>query len=262
MNIEIVDPARAEKFCNLFQHVKLFTEHINITFHEDRMYLQTMDSSRISIFEIYLPNEWFNTYDFTHNESIHLGLNANILFKVLNTRDKQQNLQMVFDPDQSDKLIINFVSENKKIFDKHFEIPLMDLDVDLLNIPEFESDADIMLPSSNFAEIINQLQIFGDTIEFKCTEELIQLCSISPESGKMMADIDIDELTSYSITEDNTMSVSFSLSRLHNICMYNKMSKEVEILLTDSYPMKITYQLDDADDAKMVFYLAPKISDN
>lgn len=261
MNIEIVDPSRAEKFCNLFQHVKLFTNHVNITFYEDRMYLQTMDSSRVSIFEIYLPNEWFNTYDYTHDEPINLGLNADILFKVLNTRDKQQNLQLVFDPEQSDKLLIHFVSDNKKIFDKHFEIPLMEIDVELMNIPEFESDADIMIPSSNFAEIINQLQIFGDTIEFKCTEEQIQLCSISSESGKMMADIDIDELTSYSITEDNTMNISFSLSRLHNICMYNKISKEVEILLTENYPMKITYQLDE-DDAKMVFYLAPKIGDD
>tara|TARA_B110000967_G_C18889209_1_gene566145 strand:+ start:2758 stop:3543 length:786 start_codon:yes stop_codon:yes gene_type:complete len=261
MNIEIIDPSRAEKFCNLFQHVKLFTNNVNITFYEDRMYLQTMDSSRVSIFEIYLPNEWFNTYDYTHSEPIILGVNADILFKVLNTRDKQQSLQLVFDPDQSDKLIIHFVSDNKTIFDKHFEIPLMEIDIDTLEIPVFESDADIMIPSSKFAEIINQLQIFGDTIEFKCTEELIQLCSISSESGKMMADIDIDELTSYSITEDNTMNISFSLSRLHNICMYNKISKEVEILLTDNYPMKITYQLDE-DDAKMVFYLAPKMSDD
>ena len=261
MNIEITDLARAEKFCNLFQHVKLFTDHINIIFHEDRMYLQTMDSSRVSIVEIYLPSDWFNTYDYTSEEPITLGLNATMLFKVLNTRDKYQTIQLLFDNDHSDILNIHFVSDNKKIFDKHFEIPLMEIEVELMNIPEFDSDADIMLPSSNFAEIINQLQIFGDTIEFKCTEEHIQLCSISTESGKMMADIDIDELTSYSITEDNNMNISFQLSRLHNICMYNKISKEVEILLTDNYPMKITYQLD-TEDAKMIFYLAPKINED
>jgi hypothetical protein len=41
--------------------------------------------------------------------------------------------------------------------------------------------------------------------------------------------------------------------------MYNKLSKDIEIKLTREYPMKITYHL--IDDAIMVFYLAPKMSD-
>ena len=129
-----------------------------------------------------------------------------------------------------------------------------------MSIPTFESDADITIPSATFASIINQLQIFGDTIEFKCDEDKIQLYSISSESGKMIVDIEIDDLTSYSITEDNAMNISFSLSKLHNICLYNKMAKEIEILLTENYPMKITYDLG-IEDAKMIFYLAPKIGD-
>ena len=76
----------------------------------------------------------------------------------------------------------------------------------------------------------------------------------------MIVDIDIEDLTSYSITENETMKISFSLSRLHNICMYNKLSKDIEIMLTDNYPMKITYNLG-LDDANMIFYLAPKIGD-
>lgn len=260
MNIEITDHAHAETFCNLFQHIKLFTEHVNITFDQDKMFLQTMDSSRVSIFEIYLPSEWFNVYTCDNNEPINIGINANILFKVLNTRDKAQNIQIIFDNDHSDKIYIHFTGDDKKIFDRHFELPLIDLDVELMNIPEFNSDADITLPSIKFAEIINQLQIFGDTIEFLCNEEKIQLSSISSESGKMTADIDIDELNSYSINEDETMKISFSLSKLHSICMYSKISKEVAVLLTNDYPMQITYNLD-MDDAKMVFYLAPKIDE-
>ena len=260
MNIEITDHAHAETFCNLFQHIKLFTEHVNITFDQDKMFLQTMDSSRVSIFEIYLPSEWFNVYTCDNNEPINIGINANILFKVLNTRDKAQNIQIVFDNEHSDKIYIHFTGDDKKIFDRHFELPLIDLDVEIMNIPEFNSDADITLPSIKFAEIINQLQIFGDTIEFLCNEEKIQLSSISSESGKMSADIDIDELNSYSINEDETMKISFSLSKLHSICMYSKISKEVEVLLTNDYPMQITYNLN-MDDAKMVFYLAPKIDE-
>lgn len=261
MNVQITNNARAEIFSNIFQHVKLFAEHVNITFDKDKMYLQTMDSSRVSIFEVFLPKDWFDEYDIKTDETITLGIYSSILFKVLNTREKTQILNFVFNENESDKLFIHFTNDNKNIFDKHFEIPLIDIESELLSIPAFDSDVDITIPSSTFAAIINQLQIFGDTIEFKCTEEKIELRSISVESGKMIVDIEIDDLTSYSITEDNEMNLSFSLSKLHDICLYNKMSKEIEILLTDNYPMKITYDLG-IEDAKMVFFLAPKIGDD
>jgi len=124
-----------------------------------------------------------------------------------------------------------------------------------------ESDADITVRSTYFAVIINQLEIFGQTIEFSCSEDKIILNSLSPESGKMTVNIDIEDITSYAINEGEIMNISFSLNRLHNICMYNKLSKEVEIMLTNNFPMKVTYPLN-MDEAKMVFYLAPKISED
>jgi proliferating cell nuclear antigen PCNA len=259
MKLQISDHGRAEIFTNLFQHIKLFTDYINITFDKEKMYIQTMDSGRVSIFEIYLPKAWFDIYEFNSDENVVMGINANVLFKVLNTRHKQQEVNIVYQ-EGSDKLNIHFTNDDKSIFDKHFELPLMEIDTELLQIPNFESDVDISIPSTTFAAIISQLQIFGDTIEFKCTEEKIQLFSISSESGKMIVDIEIDDLTAYSITEDNEMNISFSLAKIHNICQYNKMAKEIEILLTNDYPMQITYDLG-IEDAKMVFYLAPKIGD-
>ena len=258
MDIKINNLLKADVFSSLFQHIKLFTEHINITFSDEKMYLQTMDGSRVSIVEMNLPSSWFDEY--TINDSaITMGVQANVLFKVLNCRDKDQIIHLEYEAD-SDKLYIHFTSENKQSFDKHFEINLIDLDVELLEIPSFDSNTDISVPSSYFAGTITQLQIFGDTIEFECSEEKVQLISHSVDSGKMKVDIDVDELTGYSITEGEVMKISFSLSRIHNICNYHKLSKEMDIILTNDYPMKIIYKLDE-EDASMVFYLAPKIGD-
>jgi proliferating cell nuclear antigen len=259
MDIKINNLLKADVFSSLFQHIKLFTEHINITFSDEKMYLQTMDGSRVSIVEMNLPNSWFDEYTI-NNSAITMGVQANVLFKVLNCRDKDQIIHLEYEAD-SDKLCIHFTSENKQSFDKHFEINLIDLDVELLEIPSFDSNTDISVPSSYFAGIITQLQIFGDTIEFECSEEKVQLISHSVDSGKMKVDIDVDELTGYSITEGEVMKISFSLSRIHNICNYHKLSKEMDIILTHDYPMKIIYKLDE-EDASMVFYLAPKIGDD
>jgi len=261
MNIVIRNPQKAECFASLFQHIKLFTEHVNITFEKERMFLQSMDSARVSIFEMNLPAVWFDVYEHTNNSPITIGLSSTMLFKILNTRDKVQETNLVFDMDEVDKLYLNFTCENKSIFDKHFELPLIDLEYEIMNIPESESDAEFSICSTNFANIINQLKLFGDTLEITCTEEKILLNSLSIESGKMSVEINIDDLTSYSINEGENMNLSFSLNNLHNICLYSKIAKEMDIRLTKNFPMKIVFHLGE-ENTKMTFYLAPKINDD
>jgi len=260
MNITINSTGKAELFGLLFQHIRLFTEHVNLTFDKEKMFMQSMDSSRVSVFEITLPSTWFDNYEHTSASAITLGIPATMLFKILNTRDKQQDTEIIYNEDD-DKLFVNFSSQNTSVFNKRFELPLIDLDCELMEIPYTESEAEFSIESTTFANLINQLKIFGDTIEIQCTEDKIILHSISIEAGKMLVDINIDELTEYSITEGEIMKLSFSLSMLHNICMYNKISKEVEIHLIKNFPMKIVYALGD-DNARFTFYLAPKIGDD
>ena len=102
--------------------------------------------------------------------------------------------------------------------------------------------------------------MFGETMEIKCSEENIILYSHSQDSGKMSVEIQIEDLTAFSINEGDTLNLSFALGYLHNICLYNKLSKEIELKLCNEYPLKIIYDI--GEGAHMVFYLAPKIEDN
>jgi hypothetical protein len=103
--------------------------------------------------------------------------------------------------------------------------------------------------------------MFGDNLEFKCSEKEIMLCSSSLEQGKMYVEIEIDDLSSFAIDENETIVSSFSLTFMHNICLYNKLSKEIELKITNQYPLKVIYKLPMNDDAQMVFYLAPKVEE-
>ena len=261
MDIRINNPGKAEIFAALFQHIKLFTEHVNIMFSQDKMFIQAMDSSRVSIFEIHLPATWFDVYTNNRTPGITIGINASLLFKVLNAREKNQLLHIKFDEDNEDKLYLDFTSESNTVFDKNFEIPLIDMDFEVMSIPTIDYQAEFSIPSVNFAILINQLQMFGDTLQIECSEDKIQLCSTSIETGKMSVEIPIDDLTSFAILEGQQLNLSFSLSHLHNICLYSKLSKDVEINLSADYPIKMVYSLGQME-AKFVFYLAPKIGDN
>ena len=128
MNITITNSAKADLFGSLFQHIRLFTEHINITFDKERMFMQSMDSARVSVFELTLPYTWFDVYEHTSAGPITLGIPATMLFKILNTRDKIQETQIIYDESDNDKLFVNFSSNNASVFNKRFELPLIDLE--------------------------------------------------------------------------------------------------------------------------------------
>jgi proliferating cell nuclear antigen len=265
MNISIQQIQKAECFAGLFQHVKAFTEHINIMFEKDRMYIQTMDSARVSIIEMILPAGWFDVYEHKNPTTITIGVNSTILFKILNSREKTQNIQIEYKEDGGDKLFIYFTSENTLEFDKRFEIPLIDIECELMGIPEIEHQAEFTVSSQHFSAIVNQLQMFGDCVNIECSEDKIMLSSNSQDQGKMLVEIKIEDLTSFIIDENGSMNLTFSLNYLHNICLYNKLAKEIEVKLTPNYPLQIIYDLGTivgGEKAEIKFYLAPKIDDS
>ena len=276
MEIVLRDPSKIETFTMIFQHVKLFTDHINLFMEKERFFVQLMDKSHVSIFEIYLPSTWFDEYHCQRESGFRIGIHSSVFFKVLGTCDKrQQQLQIQFDEDDSDKLFVNFTSmdtdantsastntSTNKEFDKHFEIPLMDIDSETMHIPMIDYQAEFSIPSATFANMISQLKMFGDTLDIACSEEAIQMSSISNEAGKMSVDIPINDLNSFAIEEGQQLNLSFSLLHLYNICMYSKLSKDIDIFITTEYPIKLVYRLFGSEDSRIVFYLAPKISDN
>ena len=47
---------------------------------------------------------------------------------------------------------------------------------------------------------------------------------------------------------------------MHDICSNTKLSKDVNIQISDCYPICITYNV--GNEGKMLFYLAPKVDDS
>jgi proliferating cell nuclear antigen len=244
--------------------MKLFTDNINIMFELERMYIQFMDSAKVSVFEIDIPKTWFAEYNV--DNAVTIGINSTIIYRVLASREKNQHVRLEFG--NSENMNIHFTGDEKLTYEKHFEIPTIDLECDIMSIPSIEYQAEFSISSIQFSNMIHQLKMFGDSMDITCSEENIIMSSTTPEQGKMIVEIKIDDLTSFSIDEGETLELSYSLVYLHNICLYNKMAKEIDIKLCRNYPIKLIYILshtsiaDDNTVPKITFYLAPKVSDD
>ena len=243
MKIHITNLLKSDVFSAVFQNMKAFADNVNIMLDEERMFIQAMDAGHVSVVELNIPAGWFDKYEV---DSMTIGINSVILSKILSTRDR---------------MTIRFASDDKSIFDKTFEVPLVDLDSEVMTIPEVEYQAEFSLPSIKFAGLITQLKMFGETMEIDCSEESITLFSDSQDYGKMSAQISIEDLNSFAIDEGEQLKMSFSLAHLHSIAQFNKLSKEVELKLKRGNPIQVVYNLG-GDDTTLRFYLAPKIEDS
>ena len=89
-------------------------------------------------------------------DGVVLGISSNISSKILNARDKEQHIKFTYENSNRDHLYIEFSTTNKTktIFDKNFEMPLVDMDEETLQIPDIEYTAEFSLNSSVFASLI------------------------------------------------------------------------------------------------------------
>ena len=93
MRVVITNKDKAKAFTSMFQNMKLFCEHINLMFEPGRLYAQGMDSSHISVFEIFIPSTWFDEY--VQEGTSVIGLSTQHLFRILNTREESQQISIM-----------------------------------------------------------------------------------------------------------------------------------------------------------------------
>jgi len=257
MEISITDKNKTVIFVQLFQHLKLFTNAISVQIDKDRFYIQGMDSSHISIFEISLMKDWFDKFEINDHQDI--GINIIIFSKILSTHESGQSI--LLNQSNNDTLDISFHSDNKNEFNKDFTMPLIDLESELLGIPETDYDLEFNLETKKFKTIIDELCNFGDCVDIKFENDTISLSSETESEGSMKLSINTDDLEECSVNDDTSISCSFNIKFIHYMCQYHKISKYANLYFTNEIPMQCKYFIDDNELNFIRFYLAPKVED-
>jgi DNA polymerase III sliding clamp (beta) subunit (PCNA family) len=137
-------------------------------------------------------------------------------------------------------------------------MPLVEYEYEEMNLPTVDYDAEFTLSSKQISEMFSQLHNFGNDLMVRCSEEVIQLTTMSV-SGEMNVHIPIDDLSSYSIVEGGDFCLTYSLTYINKMCITNKLSNEIDFALSNDWPMKINYNL--GGDSTMVFFIAPKMNE-
>ena len=262
MKLAITNKKKINQLVTIFRHLKGIVVDVNLILSEEMFYIQSMDSSHACLVEIKLTSDWFDKYTLKEDEV--LGINSEILFKVIDCWKEGQEIT-IYTKNNNNNLFIDFNGE--KQVTKKFQLPLIDIDSDIMDIPEKDYDVDLLLKSNDFKELISELSIFNSTIIFKCSSDDEKvIIDANGGMGAMQVEIKDDDILEFAISEDLELSVTYALSYINTMCSFSKLNDSVYIHSSDDVPMKLHYSLDDKDSSEsenyVKFYLAPKIDDD
>jgi proliferating cell nuclear antigen PCNA len=257
MKITISEPLKVVHFSAIFNHLKQFSDNVVVYFNSDSFYIQGLDGCHCCLFECRLTSQWFDTYDFdAERDQPTIGVNTGILHKIIGTRHTDQVIELMIEPN-SNSLGINLVGSTEKNLDRFFEINLIDIESELMEIPESETSVDLTMNTLKFQELITQMSMFNNEVVFSFGEDNIKL-NASGNDGSMRTEIKFDDVDEYAIAEDTELTQSYSLKYISMMCSFHKLNpSELRMGFSDSMPMHVKYSL--YDDSYVSFYLAPKI---
>lgn len=261
MKLTLLDKKKKDLFVAIFQVLKNCSSLINVMFEQNVLHIQGMDKSHVCLFDVKLTSGWFNEYSVSNSTKI--SFDSATFHSIISTKSEGQLLSIK--TDNNNQLCVDFISdvnsekENEKCeFKKFFTMPLADYEYEEMAIPDVEYEAEFSISSKKIAEIFSQLENFGGDLNIKCTEDNVDLIA-SGISGVMRVNIPVDDLSCYSIVEDEEIDLRYSLTYINKLCLTNKLSTDIDFCISIDRPMKISYNL--GGDSLMVFHIAPKINE-
>jgi proliferating cell nuclear antigen PCNA len=266
MKLVFANSRKCQQFAAMFANLKAFTSNTSIYFKPDQVYIQCMDDSHCSLFECQLSRAWFKTYEFDpETDTATIGVNIAMMNKILCMWNDSQEMTIETQPD-ADKLHISFENANNAAasgqFNKYFEISLVNIESQLMDVVISETTVDMTIESKVFHSLISQLTIFDDVLTLTFGEEEVECVSSGLECS-MTAKIDVGWLAAYAVPENTVLKQTYSLKYVQMMATFNKLAPEMELGFSAEMPMLMKYALGDNNDPESFvrIHLAPKIVD-
>jgi proliferating cell nuclear antigen len=263
MKLVLNDSDKLDKFVFLFKCLKNISVDMNIYVSIDGMFIQTMDSTHTLLGNLKISKEWFDTFEIADDAKHVLGINVKMLCSILACAISKGSMEMEYNAENdADTLSITFAtSDSSAIIDqKYFKLPLMDLDQDVMEIPDSEYEADISLKSTMLHELTNEIANFSSDIVLFANEEKVELKtgkSADSSECKYAINIDIEKLEEFSIDEDCNIDMAYNAKFINMLSSFYKLSDDVLLNISSQLPLCFVYNLGDESELKL--YIAPKV---
>ena len=249
MKFIIKEETKIVQFIELFKFMKNLSQYVTLNCTEERINIQILDESHVSLLDIKFKGEWFSEYIFIKNETF--SINNNVFNKLLHLYTIGSTLECCLNDDKFD------VSFLHSMQNKYFTIHLIDIEKDILS-SENETDLDFSIKTKLLDKYINDIATFGEEIEISCKNDKLYLSS-NNEEGKITIEIENKNMDSFNVVDDYNASFKFCLKYIQYITKLKIVFDVTHIYLNENLPIMITF---DNIDIEIKYYIAPKINED
>ncbi|KAJ7265962.1 proliferating cell nuclear antigen, N-terminal domain-containing protein [Mycena haematopus] len=165
--------AEAGTLKKLLDAIKELVTDANFECNEEGLNLQAMDNSHVALVSVHLEAAGFKRY--RCDRPMPLGVNLGSLTKVLKCAkdDDECTLKAA---DEADVLNLVYEAKNSDRI-AEYDMKLMDIDSDTLGIPDTDYDAEVAMPSAEFARIVRDLGALGESVRIEVSKEGVRFAS-------------------------------------------------------------------------------------
>ena len=207
------------------------------------MKIVAFDVARVTLVHMFMSAENFEEY--TCKNEIYVGINVLNMFKLLKSITNNDILSMSV---TDETLNVTLTNESKKSTSK-FSIKLLDLNEDILEIPDIEMPVITSIPSLDFQKIVRDMSIIADDMIIERKSNIIKFESNGDFASKMTQIEQSENI-------DKVASGLFSLKYLSMFTKATILCPIVQILQNyDESPVVFKYNI--ANLGELKFYLAP-----
>lgn len=240
---------QANAFRTVFEVLKDIINDVNLVFRPDGLVVVTLDTARVTLVHLVMPAENFEEY---HCEGEHTaGLNVSNTYKLLKSVTNTDTLSMNID----DSYLLHIHIENSaKKSSTSFEFKLLDINDDMLSIPEIDMNILTTIPSIDFQRVARDMNNIAQDIRITRKKHTLEL---ECEGGFA------NQRTIIECVEpgaDKALGNVFSLKYINMFTRATSLCASVQLMQHgDDDNMPIVFRYTVANLGELKFYLAPKV---
>jgi proliferating cell nuclear antigen len=235
----------------LFEALKDILTDVNLQFSEDGIKIISMDGSKQAVINLKLEASKFEK--FYCKNSMRAGLNMTSLYKIIKSVKNSDIITMYITESNTTKLHIEIENKEKKT-NILTVLKLLDIDEDILDIPNIAFDTVKTMPSNDFQSYVRELSIITNKIKL---ESINNTFSMSGEGDFAETKIVVGDSNNLEIQNEHNASGTFYIKYLLLFTKSTNLCTTVEIYLKNKFPLILVYNV--ANLGKLQYCLAPLV---
>jgi proliferating cell nuclear antigen len=239
----------------LMEALKEILTDINLEFDETGITVKSIDNSRTVLIYLKLEADKFEKY-YCESPRV-IGINTLNLFKLIKTMNNNDTLTLYIAKDNISQLGI-FVENGEKNSYTRYNLNLIDVDEQDINMPDLVFNSIITMPSNDFQKILRDSHNICDVIEIVSFNNQLtfnlsgEWCSQQTVIGENPA---VGMTYIQSSNADEIIQGRYLLKYLILFTKATNLSASVELYLKNDYPLILKYSIANLGNIKLA--LAP-----